>query len=87
MQIAKYSLKGFVIGIPFDKHQVSSDVSPISLTIHVPCIYCFSSTLTFFSTFCQAMQVKVFIDNLCRTKMLEGVKYTYWNESFTSKVD
>lgn len=55
--IAKYSLKGFVIGIPFDKHQVSSD----------------------------AMQVKVFIDNLCRTKMLEGVKYTYWNESFTSK--
>ncbi|TKY70947.1 putative Holliday junction resolvase [Spatholobus suberectus] len=55
--ISKYSLKGFVIGIPFDKHRVSSD----------------------------AVQVKVFIDHLCRTKMLEGVKYTYWNECFTSK--
>ncbi|KAG4993121.1 hypothetical protein JHK82_029864 [Glycine max] len=37
-----------VIGISFDKHQVSSD----------------------------AMQVKVFTDHLCKTKMLEGVKYT-----------
>ncbi|KAL2348038.1 hypothetical protein Fmac_002038 [Flemingia macrophylla] len=56
--ISKYSLKGFVIGIPFDKHRLSTD----------------------------AVKVKVFIDLLCRTKMLEGVKYTYWNECFTSKV-
>nr|KYP67284.1 Putative Holliday junction resolvase [Cajanus cajan] len=55
--ISKYSLKGFVIGIPFDKHRLSAD----------------------------AVQVKLFIDLLCRTKMLEGVKYTYWNECFTSK--
>ncbi|XP_027330238.1 uncharacterized protein LOC113846326 [Abrus precatorius] len=55
--ISKYSLKGFVIGLPFDRHRVSSD----------------------------AVQVKVLIDYLCRTKMLEGVKYTYWNECYTSK--
>lgn len=30
--------------------------------------------------------MKVFIDALSRTKMLEGLNYTYWNECFTSKV-
>lgn len=34
----------------------------------------------------QAVQVKVFVDDLCKTGKLEGVKYTYWNECFTSKV-
>lgn len=29
--------------------------------------------------------VKLFVDELCKTKMLEGVKYTYWDERFTSK--
>ncbi|KAL2904332.1 Cysteine synthase [Bienertia sinuspersici] len=32
-----------------------------------------------------AVQVKVFVDDLCRTKKLESVSYTYWNECFTSK--
>ncbi|KAK9698595.1 hypothetical protein RND81_08G115900 [Saponaria officinalis] len=32
-----------------------------------------------------AAQVKVFIDDLCKTEKLEGVRYTYWNESYTSK--
>jgi DNA invertase Pin-like site-specific DNA recombinase len=32
------------------------------------------------------IQVNVFIDNLNRTKMLEGLNYTCWNESFSSKV-
>ncbi|XP_057519429.1 uncharacterized protein LOC130800094 isoform X1 [Amaranthus tricolor] len=31
------------------------------------------------------VQVKVFIDDLCKTGKLQGVKYTYWNECFTSK--
>ncbi|XP_012086915.1 putative pre-16S rRNA nuclease isoform X2 [Jatropha curcas] len=32
-----------------------------------------------------AVQVKVFIDDLCKTGKLEGLKYTYWDECFTSK--
>uniref|UniRef100_A0A2P2JIX7 Uncharacterized protein n=2 Tax=Rhizophora mucronata TaxID=61149 RepID=A0A2P2JIX7_RHIMU len=32
-----------------------------------------------------ALQVKLFIDELCKTGKLEGVKYTYWNECYTSK--
>ncbi|KGN50104.1 uncharacterized protein LOC101219574 [Cucumis sativus] len=32
-----------------------------------------------------AMQVKIFIDDLCKTGKLEGVKYTFWDECFTSK--
>ncbi|KAL1355810.1 hypothetical protein AAHE18_05G139100 [Arachis hypogaea] len=55
--ISKYSLKGFVVGLPFSCHRVSTD----------------------------AAQVKVLIDALSRTKKLQGLKYTYWNESFTSK--
>ncbi|XP_022631591.1 uncharacterized protein LOC106777161 isoform X4 [Vigna radiata var. radiata] len=55
--MSKYSLKGFVVGLPFDRHRVASEAAP----------------------------VKILIDHLCRTKMLEGVKYTYWNECFTSK--
>ncbi|WJX54887.1 hypothetical protein P8452_40719 [Trifolium repens] len=55
--ISTYSLKGFVIGLPYSWHLVSSD----------------------------ACQVNVFIDNLNRTKMLEGLNYTCWNESFSSK--
>ncbi|CAM8881011.1 unnamed protein product [Rhodiola kirilowii] len=31
------------------------------------------------------LQVKIFIDDLSKTEQLEGVKYTYWDESFTSK--
>ncbi|XP_021735765.1 uncharacterized protein LOC110702369 [Chenopodium quinoa] len=30
-------------------------------------------------------QVKIFVDDLCKTGKLEGVKYTYWIESYTSK--
>lgn len=30
-------------------------------------------------------QVKIFVDDLCKTGKLEGLRYTYWNESFTSK--
>ncbi|GAB4834404.1 hypothetical protein Ancab_032658 [Ancistrocladus abbreviatus] len=32
-----------------------------------------------------ALQVKIFVDDLCKTGKLEGLKYTYWNECFTSK--
>ncbi|KAJ8449259.1 hypothetical protein Cgig2_002391 [Carnegiea gigantea] len=32
-----------------------------------------------------AAQVKIFVDDLCKTGKLEGLRYTYWNESFTSK--
>ncbi|KAJ1416114.1 YqgF/RNase H-like domain [Sesbania bispinosa] len=55
--ISKYSLEGFVVGIPYDKNRVSRD----------------------------AIQVKVFIDHLHKTKVLEGLNYTYWNENFTSQ--
>ncbi|KAJ8748260.1 hypothetical protein K2173_000832 [Erythroxylum novogranatense] len=34
-----------------------------------------------------ALQVKLLIDNLSQTGKLQGVKYTYWNESFTSKIE
>jgi len=40
-----------------------------------------------FSVLCnQAVQMKVFIDELSKTGKLEGVCYTYWEETFTSKV-
>ncbi|ONI07076.1 hypothetical protein PRUPE_5G098900 [Prunus persica] len=32
-----------------------------------------------------AVQVKLFIDDLSATRKLEGLKYTYWDEGFTSK--
>uniref|UniRef100_A0A2N9J360 YqgF/RNase H-like domain-containing protein n=1 Tax=Fagus sylvatica TaxID=28930 RepID=A0A2N9J360_FAGSY len=32
-----------------------------------------------------AVQVKLFVDDLCKTRKLEGLNYTYWDESFTSK--
>ncbi|GMH09396.1 hypothetical protein Nepgr_011237 [Nepenthes gracilis] len=32
-----------------------------------------------------AVQVKIFVDDLCKTGKLEGLRYTYWNECFTSK--
>ncbi|XP_039169193.1 putative pre-16S rRNA nuclease [Eucalyptus grandis] len=32
-----------------------------------------------------AVQMKVFIDELSKTGKLEGVCYTYWEETFTSK--
>ncbi|KAF5729233.1 hypothetical protein HS088_TW21G01392 [Tripterygium wilfordii] len=32
-----------------------------------------------------AVQIKLFIDDICKTGELEGVKYTYWDECFTSK--
>ncbi|KAM1079963.1 hypothetical protein ACFX2B_014469 [Malus domestica] len=32
-----------------------------------------------------AVQVKLFIDDLSKTRKLEGLKYTYWDEGFTSK--
>ncbi|OIS96046.1 uncharacterized protein LOC107801761 [Nicotiana tabacum] len=32
-----------------------------------------------------AVQVKFLIDDLCRTGELRGVKYTFWDECFTSK--
>ncbi|KAH7513939.1 uncharacterized protein LOC107429885 [Ziziphus jujuba] len=32
-----------------------------------------------------ALQIKIFIDELCKTNKLEGLKYTFWDERFTSK--
>ncbi|XP_052303520.1 uncharacterized protein LOC7479316 isoform X2 [Populus trichocarpa] len=32
-----------------------------------------------------AVRVKLFVDDLCKTGKLEGVKFTYWDECFTSK--
>lgn len=32
-----------------------------------------------------AIQVKLFIDDLCKTEKLEGLRYTFWDECFTSK--
>ncbi|KAH9625868.1 hypothetical protein KSS87_010629, partial [Heliosperma pusillum] len=32
-----------------------------------------------------AAQIKVFVDDLCKTGKLKGVKYTFWNECYTSK--
>ncbi|XP_059661776.1 uncharacterized protein LOC132307911 isoform X2 [Cornus florida] len=32
-----------------------------------------------------AVQVKVFVDDLCKTGKLEGLRYTFWDECFTSK--
>jgi len=43
-------------------------------------------SLIFFAFIDQAAQVKIFVDDLCKTGKLEGLRYTYWNESFTSKV-
>ncbi|PRQ17698.1 putative pre-16S rRNA nuclease, ribonuclease H-like domain-containing protein [Rosa chinensis] len=33
----------------------------------------------------EAVQVKLLIEDLCKTRKLEGIKYTYWDECFTSK--
>ncbi|CAL2260182.1 unnamed protein product [Prunus armeniaca] len=33
-----------------------------------------------------AVQVNLFIDDLSATRKLEGLKYTYWDEGFTSKL-
>ncbi|KAL4196210.1 hypothetical protein AMTRI_Chr04g182200 [Amborella trichopoda] len=33
----------------------------------------------------QAVQVKVFVEELHRTGQLDGLSYTYWDERFTSK--
>jgi len=41
MQISKYSLKGLVIGVPFEYNLVSPDVCFISLTIRIPFITVF----------------------------------------------
>uniref|UniRef100_A0A5B6YGZ2 YqgF/RNase H-like domain-containing protein n=2 Tax=Davidia involucrata TaxID=16924 RepID=A0A5B6YGZ2_DAVIN len=32
-----------------------------------------------------AVQVKLFIDDLCKTGKFEGLRYTFWDECFTSK--
>ncbi|KAM0015530.1 hypothetical protein Hdeb2414_s0032g00711811 [Helianthus debilis subsp. tardiflorus] len=32
-----------------------------------------------------ATQVKVFVDDLCKTGKLKDVKYTLWNECYTTK--
>ncbi|CAK7335534.1 unnamed protein product [Dovyalis caffra] len=32
-----------------------------------------------------AVKMKLFVDDLCNTEKLEGLKFTYWDESFTSK--
>lgn len=34
----------------------------------------------------QAMQVKLFIDDLNKTGKFEDLKYTFWDECFTSRV-
>ncbi|PIA33080.1 hypothetical protein AQUCO_04200083v1 [Aquilegia coerulea] len=33
----------------------------------------------------EAVQVKLFVKDLCKTGKLEGLKYTYWDERFTTK--
>lgn len=33
----------------------------------------------------EAVQVKLFVKELCKTEKLEGLRYTYWDERFTSK--
>lgn len=33
----------------------------------------------------EALQVKTFVEDLCRTGKLEVLRYTYWNEGFSSK--
>lgn len=35
---------------------------------------------------CQVFQVKRLIDDLCKAEKLEGMKYTYWDECYTSQV-
>ncbi|XP_060971667.1 uncharacterized protein LOC115716898 isoform X4 [Cannabis sativa] len=34
---------------------------------------------------CLSVLVKLFIDELCNTNKLTGIKYTYWDEHLTSK--
>ncbi|KAL1566084.1 putative pre-16S rRNA nuclease [Salvia divinorum] len=55
--ISGFSLEGFVIGYPFDRHKSNPD----------------------------AVQVKLFIDDLNKTGKFEDLKYTFWDECFTSK--
>ncbi|KAI4315411.1 hypothetical protein L6164_028224 [Bauhinia variegata] len=55
--ISELSLKGFIVGYPYDRMRVSPD----------------------------AIQVKVFIDDLCKTEKFQGLPYTFWSERFTSK--
>ncbi|XP_017232881.1 uncharacterized protein LOC108206942 isoform X2 [Daucus carota subsp. sativus] len=33
-----------------------------------------------------AIQVKLFVEDLCKTGVLEGLRYTFWDECFTSKI-
>ncbi|XP_047332946.1 putative pre-16S rRNA nuclease [Impatiens glandulifera] len=33
----------------------------------------------------QSVIIKLFIDELCKNERLEGMKYTFWDECFTSK--
>ncbi|KAF1002076.1 uncharacterized protein LOC141702362 [Apium graveolens] len=33
-----------------------------------------------------AIQVKLLVEDLCKTGVLEGLKYTFWDECFTSKI-
>lgn len=61
-------------------------VSFLSPSMYTVYYFCFMYRFTY-STFYQAVQMKVFIDNLRRTNMLQDVDYTFWNECFTSKVD
>ena len=83
LQISELSLSGFIVGYPFDGQRRNADVCSLSLEIHH---YSLSSVIDI-TLFCvQAVQVKIFIDDLCKTGKLEGVKYTFWDECFTSKV-
>ena len=83
IQISEFSLAGFIVGYPFDRLRNNPDVRSLSLQRHH---YWLLSVLDLILFWVQAMQVKIFIDDLCKTGKLEGVKYTFWDECFTSKV-
>jgi hypothetical protein len=34
----------------------------------------------------QAAQLKFFVEELCKTNVLDGVSYTYWDENYTTRV-
>lgn len=64
----------------------------LELSLHV-CVFCMSilgETLCMDNIFVfvvqQAVQVKLFIQELHKTNMLDGVSYTYWDENYTSRV-
>lgn len=81
-----------MVGYPFKiQGQSTSDVGSLN-SLHV-CVFGMSilgETLCMDNIFVfvvqQAVQVKLFIQELHKTNMLDGVSYTYWDENYTSRV-